>query len=48
MPEDLESILRRVASGELSPDDAEPLVAAATADEHDADRTRAAMGTDPR
>jgi hypothetical protein len=29
MPEDLESILRRVASGELTPEDAEPLVAEA-------------------
>jgi hypothetical protein len=30
MPEELDSILRRVASGELSPEDAEPLVEAAT------------------
>ncbi len=31
MPEELDSILRRVASGELTPEEAEPLVAAATA-----------------
>jgi hypothetical protein len=30
MPEELETILRRVATGELSPEEAEPLVAAAT------------------
>ncbi|MEA2622878.1 MAG: hypothetical protein QOH61_1788 [Chloroflexota bacterium] len=31
MPDDLEAILGRVASGELSPEDAEPLIAAASA-----------------
>jgi hypothetical protein len=30
MPEELEAILRRVAAGELTPEDAEPLVEAAT------------------
>ena len=40
MPEDLESILRRVASGELSPADAEPLVAASTARHHETGPSR--------
>lgn len=39
MPEELDEILRRVAAGELSPQDAEPLVAAATG---------ASPGTDTR
>lgn len=30
MPDNLDSILQRVASGELSPEDAEPLIAGAT------------------
>jgi hypothetical protein len=36
MAEELESILRRVASGELTPEEAEPLVAAATTARGDA------------
>ncbi len=49
MPEELDAILRRVASGELTPDEAEPLVEAATGrtGRHAQDAAAAPATTDP-
>lgn len=47
MDEHLEDVLRRVASGELSPEDAEPLIAALTAEEPPAARPRVGSSGPP-